>query len=156
MKIFFLLITTILLVACSISHPIKHDIQHESNPDENISISILDSIYVDSDYEYVGKKDLRFMGIYGYEDPFPIERHPVEYPKLAINNGIEGSIILQVEISVNGSVEQVLVKKSLMLGSGGLDEAAVNSVIKWKYSPAKYKGKPVACWTTFPVNFSLH
>ena len=42
------------------------------------------------------------------------------------------------------------------LFAGGLDEAALKSVKQWTFSPAKSGGRPVACWVTFSVNFSLN
>ena len=89
-------------------------------------------------------------------DPFAIKRAPLEYPVFAKNAGIEGDVILQVEVFTDGSVGAIDIIKSLMSGPGGLDEAAIKSVKQWVFSPAKSGGKPIACWVTFSVNFSLH
>lgn len=89
------------------------------------------------------------------EPPIPIKKIPPKYPKFAKNSGIEGSVLLEVEIFEDGSVGAVEVIKSLMGGENGLDQAAINAVKQWKFQPAKYKGKPVATWTTFEVNFNL-
>ncbi|MDP8201775.1 MAG: energy transducer TonB [Candidatus Tenebribacter burtonii] len=92
-----------------------------------------------------------------YEDePFAIRRAPLEYPVFAKNAGIEGDVVLQVEVFTDGSVGAIEVVKSLMSGPGGLDEAAIKSVKQWEFSPAKSGGKPVACWVTFSVGFSLN
>ena len=92
-----------------------------------------------------------------YEDaPFAIKQIPPEYSVFAKNAGIEGDVMLQVEVFIDGSVGAIDVLKSLMSGPGGLDEAAIKAVKQWEFSPAKSGGKPVACWVTFPVNFSLH
>lgn len=88
-------------------------------------------------------------------DPFAIKRAPLEYPIFAKNAGIEGDVILQVEVFTDGSVGAIDIIKSLMSGPGGLDEAAIKSVKQWVFSPAKSGGKPIDCWVTFSVNFSL-
>ena len=62
---------------------------------------------------------------------------------------------LEVEILVDGSIGIIEVTKSLMPGPRGLDISAINSVKQWKFSPAKNGGKPVACWITFPMTFTL-
>ncbi|RLD59220.1 MAG: hypothetical protein DRJ01_11610 [Bacteroidetes bacterium] len=91
-----------------------------------------------------------------YEDPpAPIKQVPPEYSEFARKSGIEGQVWLDVVVLKDGSVGAVKVKKSLMPGKGGLDEAAVEAVKKWKFSPAKSGGKPVSVWVTFPVTFSL-
>jgi periplasmic protein TonB len=43
-----------------------------------------------------------------------------------------------------------------MEGDGGFDEAAIEAVKKWEFTPAKSGGKPVACWVTFPISFGLN
>lgn len=89
------------------------------------------------------------------EEPIAIKRAPLNYPTFALNARIEGEVILEVEVFADGTVGAVEVVKSLMSGPGGLDISAVNSVKQWKSSPAKRKGKPVACWLTFPIKFTL-
>jgi len=42
-----------------------------------------------------------------------------------------------------------------MSGPGGLDEAAIKCVKQWEFSPALSGGRPVACWVTLPIIFSL-
>ncbi len=91
-----------------------------------------------------------------YEDPpVPIRQIPPKYPDFARNAGIEGAVTLEVEVFADGSVGAIEVKKSLMSGPGGLDEAAIDAVKTWEFSPAKSGGKPIAVWVTFDVNFSL-
>jgi len=92
-----------------------------------------------------------------YEDaPFAIKTAPAEYTTFAKNIGMEGDVILQVEVFTDGSVGDIEIVKSLMSGLGGLDDVAVKSVRQWEFSPAKIGGKPVACWVTFSVKFSLN
>ncbi len=90
------------------------------------------------------------------EDPPKLVHHvKSEYPKLAKELGIEGSVGLRVEICEDGTVGEVKVIKSLMPGPEGIDQAAVKAVKQFKYTPAKFKGEPVAVWLEFALFFSL-
>ncbi len=92
-----------------------------------------------------------------YEDaPVIIKKTQPKYPDWAKKAGIEGSVVLDVEVLTNGKPGAVEVKKSLSAGPGGFDEAAVNAVKNWEFEPAKVGGKSVACWVSFSVDFSLN
>jgi protein TonB len=87
--------------------------------------------------------------------PIAIKRAPLDYPTFARNAGIEGQVVLEVEVFADGTVGAIEVVKSLMAGPGGLDEAAIKSVKQWVFQPAKSSGRAVAVWVTFPVTFTL-
>lgn len=89
------------------------------------------------------------------EAPVAVRRIPPEYPTWARRMGIEGTVILQVEIFEDGTVGAVEVVQSLQSGPGGLDEAAINAVKQWRFAPAKSQGKPIAVWATIPIEFRL-
>jgi TonB family protein len=135
---------------------IEEDLDSEDDED----IEIIETIGVTSldPYEEIQAKVLGSTDKFAiYEDaPFALKKAPLEYPVFAKNAGIEGDVILQVEVFKDGSVGAIEILKSLMSGPGGLDEAALKSVKQWTFSPAKSGGKPVACWVTFSVNFSLN
>ena len=90
------------------------------------------------------------------EPPRAIKTVPPVYPQIAKSKGIEGEVWLEVEVFEDGTVGTVEVTQSLMPGPNGLDEAAVNCVKQWVFSPANIEGKPVVCWITFPIRFSLN
>ena len=135
---------------------IEEDLDSEDDED----IEIIETIGVTSldPYEEIQAKVLGSTDKFAiYEDaPFALKKAPLDYPVFAKNAGIEGDVILQVEVFKDGSVGAIEILKSLMSGPGGLDEAALKSVKQWTFSPAKSGGKPVACWVTFSVNFSLN
>ena len=77
----------------------------------------------------------------------------VRYPKSALENKIEGKVIVQFIIEKDGSISNVeIVKKA----GWGMDEEAIR-VIKlmpnWK--PGKQNGKAVRVLFTLPINFKL-
>jgi len=75
-----------------------------------------------------------------------------QYTEEAREAGIEGTVILLIEIGRDGAVEQVTVKKSL---DSGLDLNAAQAVRQWKFEPGRKAGKPVRVRATVEVNFRL-
>ena len=137
MKLLILFVSIILLMSCSTTQNFKHESNKNVIPKENSNFG----------------KTQRFGSI--EIAPYPIKKVPPTYPSSARNAGIEGEVWLQVEIFADGSVGAIEVIKSLMPGSGGLDEAAVKAVRKWIFKPAMSAERPAACWTTIPVKFKL-
>ena len=91
-----------------------------------------------------------------YEDPpQAIRRVEPRYPDFARRAGVEGTVILQVEVFKDGSVGAIEVVQSLMSGPGGLDEAAKDAVRQWEFTPAQSGGQPVAVWVRIPIEFQL-
>ena len=86
--------------------------------------------------------------------PIPTAGNPKPvYPKMAIRRGLEGDVSLQVKISESGAVDAIFIEKAS--GYAILDEAAVASVRKWRFTPALKDGQPSAAVTIIPVQFRL-
>lgn len=91
-----------------------------------------------------------------YEDaPEPVNPTPPAYPENIKKLGVEGMVFLEVDIYRDGTLGNIRVKKSLLPGKGGLDEAAIEAVKKWKFQPGKSGGKPVDTTVIIPVEFTL-
>ncbi len=91
-----------------------------------------------------------------YEDPpEPINTVRPEYPDFAKRMKIQGTVVLDVDVYKDGSVGNIKVKKSILAGPNGLDEAAVNAIRKWKFQPGKSGGKAVDTTVTIPLEFTL-
>ena len=73
------------------------------------------------------------------------------YPPLARQARIQGSVLLQAEISKDGSIENL----RLISGHPMLAPAAIEAVKQWKYKPYILNGEPVAVETQITVNFTL-
>ena len=90
-----------------------------------------------------------------YEKPPQIiKKTPLTYPELARNAGVEGSLILGLLIDAQGRLREV----AILRASGtnvGFEEAAVEAVKQWTFSPAIQNDKPVACWLTQPIKFQV-
>jgi len=91
-----------------------------------------------------------------YEDaPVILRRVAPIYPEALRRSRMQGVVVLQIEILVDGSIGAIEVFRSLMPGPGGFDEAAIEAVRQWQFQPAMSGGQPVACWITQPINFTL-
>ena len=73
------------------------------------------------------------------------------YPPLARQARIQGQVILQAEISKDGTIENL----RLISGHPMLAPAAIEAVKQWRYKPYMLNGEPVAVETTVMVNFTL-
>jgi periplasmic protein TonB len=73
------------------------------------------------------------------------------YPPLARQARIQGTVMLQAEISKDGTIENL----RLMSGHPMLAPAAIEAVKQWRYKPYMLNGEPVAVETTVMVNFTL-
>jgi TonB family protein len=80
------------------------------------------------------------------------ERAP-PYPREAKTHEIEGTVLLRVYVSVDGTITEVKVMRPL---GGECTQAAVKwARTKWKFSPALAGSEPVGMWITVPVRFVL-
>lgn len=67
--------------------------------------------------------------------------------------GEEGMVILSVHILATGQVAEIRLKKSS--GYPRLDNAAMSTVKKWRYLPARQGNTPIPFWHTQAIRFSL-
>jgi protein TonB len=74
------------------------------------------------------------------------------YPQIAQISRIEGTVILDAVIGENGRVRDVRVVRSFPM----LDQAAVDAVRQWIYTPTLLNGEPVPVIMTVTVAFKLH
>ena len=74
-----------------------------------------------------------------------------DYPAIARAAHVEGIVIIEATIDVTGAVTQAQVLRSIPL----LDQAAVDAVRQWRYTPALLNGSPVPVIITVTVSFRL-
>lgn len=82
------------------------------------------------------------------------DNSPPEYPSAARRMGQQGTVMLEVFILANGTVGEVRLKTSS--GYSRLDEAAIDAVKRWRYTPAMRGNTPIDYWYTQPVKFVLN
>jgi len=75
------------------------------------------------------------------------------YPLIARRMGYSGKVLLNVEVLAEGRAGQVLLQTSS--GREVLDNAAIQTVKGWRFSPARQAGRAVTKWFIVPISFSL-
>jgi TonB family protein len=78
---------------------------------------------------------------------------PPLYPRQSRRRGEQGKVVLAAEIASNGRALQALV--NISSGYPRLDQAALESVLKWRFIPGKKAGVPQVMWINIPINFVL-
>lgn len=82
------------------------------------------------------------------------DMNPPRYPPAAARAGIEGEVILVVDVDGHGRVTNVTVDKSSR--NRDLDRAAVEAARKWRFNPAKSTdGRQMAGRVRVPVTFGM-
>jgi protein TonB len=76
------------------------------------------------------------------------------YPAASRRLGEQGTVVLRVFVTVAGEAKRVELKSTS--GHLRLDRAALESVQRWKFVPAKRDDKPVDAWVLVPIRFSLN
>ena len=73
------------------------------------------------------------------------------YPPIAQSARVQGIVIIEATISTSGAVQDVRVLRSIPL----LNQAAIDAVRQWQYSPTLLNGVPVPVIMTVTVQFTL-
>jgi TonB family protein len=90
------------------------------------------------------------------EDPTEFQKrlsyapHP-SYPALAQSAGVQGTVKLQVRVTIDGRLEVM----KLLEGEPVLADAAISAVKQWRAKPASINGKPVEVISTVTFKFQL-
>ena len=67
--------------------------------------------------------------------------------------GIEGRVVLHVEILQSGGAGRIEIRQSS--GHDILDQAAITAVTSWRFEPARISGAPITAWADVPIRFKL-
>lgn len=86
-------------------------------------------------------------------DARPVARTAPTYPASAVRNREEGTVMLVVDVGVDGRPTDVRVQERSR--SRDLDRAAIEAVRGWTFEPAIRDGKPEASSVRVPVDFQL-
>jgi protein TonB len=85
------------------------------------------------------------------KEPKKLKNVTPVYPDIAKQARVQGVVILECTISPQGKVTDVKVLRGIPL----LDQAAVDAVKQWVYTPTLLNGVPVPVIMTVTVNFKL-
>jgi len=75
------------------------------------------------------------------------------YPAISKRLGEQGKVVVRVLIGPDGTAQKAEIRQSS--GYERLDQAALNTVLAWRYVPGKRGGVPEAMWFNVPINFVL-
>ena len=73
------------------------------------------------------------------------------YPQIAVISRVQGVVIVEATIGVDGTVQEARVLRSIPL----LDSAALDAVKQWEFTPTLLNGEPVPVIMTVTVQFTL-
>lgn len=86
------------------------------------------------------------------KEPTKIKNVNPVYPDIAKQARVQGIVILECTISPQGRVTDVKVLRGIPL----LDQAGIDAVKQWQYTPTLLNGVPVPVIMTVTVNFRLN
>jgi protein TonB len=87
----------------------------------------------------------------GMQAPRKLVHVSPRYPPMAQAAHVEGLVVLDAVIDAAGRVTDVRVTHSIRL----LDEAAIDAVRQWRFTPTLLNGEPVSILLTVTVRFTL-
>ena len=87
----------------------------------------------------------------GLLPPKKVKDAPPVYPPLAQQARVQGVVILELKLDESGNVSDTRVLRSIPL----LDQAAIDAVKQWQYTPTLMNGVAVPITMTVTVNFTL-
>ena len=70
---------------------------------------------------------------------------------MALTSKVSGTVMIEATIGVDGRVKNARVIRSVAL----LDQAALDAVKQWQFSPTRLNGVPIPVIMTVTVNFAL-
>ena len=76
-----------------------------------------------------------------------------KYTAEALQNRIQGTVVLEAVVAGDGCASQIRVIRSL--DRGGLDDEAVAAVAQWRFEPGRLAGAPVDVLVTIMVDFAI-
>ncbi|WP_415407072.1 energy transducer TonB [Sulfurovum sp. CS9] len=86
--------------------------------------------------------------------PRVLSRSPMPYPAIAMKKRIKGYVVINLLIDTDGSIEAAKVLQSSP--PGVFDATALSGIRSWRFSPGKYKGRPVKVWAKQKVRFDFN
>jgi len=94
------------------------------------------------------------VSIISMEQPTYLRNPAPPYPIEARRAKWEGTVLISVEVSAAGRVITATVADSS--GHPILDKAALSTVQRWRFSPARLAGQPTTATVEVPITFTLN
>lgn len=103
----------------------------------------------------VGSGSGSAVGAGNLRGPSILRQFKPEYPPDAQMAGIEGTVVVRIQVLTNGKPGEVIVSSSS--GNKSIDRSVVTAVKRWRFVPAKDEltGRAVVCYTTNSIKFKF-
>ncbi|WP_052360227.1 energy transducer TonB [Solidesulfovibrio alcoholivorans] len=75
------------------------------------------------------------------------------YPADARRHGIEGRVVARLLVTADGGVNRISIVSAKPPQI--FEQAVISALEKWRFHPARYKGREVATWVMLPIRFDL-
>jgi protein TonB len=87
----------------------------------------------------------------GMKGPTPIRMVKPAYPRIAMSARVQGDVLIELVIDEQGKVSNATIVRSIPL----LDQAALDAVRQWEFTPTMIDNVPVPVIVTTSVGFTL-
>jgi protein TonB len=116
-----------------------------------VPIDIVETTVDDTPPVRIAEKLPEFPG--GMERFYEMLRNELQYPETARAAGIQGTVVLEFVVEKNGSISNPKVLYSLF---HDCDQEAIRALLKLpKWKPAEQMNKPVRCYFSISIRFTL-
>lgn len=117
-----------------------------------------DGTIVNDNIEEAESTPLVFVEVYpefpgGDDAMFKYIQSRLNYPRLAVENSIEGKVVVEFVVNEKGEIHNTRIVRGLKYGCDDEALRVINGMPLWK--PGKQNGKPVAVFYTLPIQFTL-
>ncbi len=75
------------------------------------------------------------------------------YPRTALRNGVQGSVVARLQVAADGSVSDASIVSRSGQRDRDLDRAVLTTVRGWKFEPALKDGRAISSVVNVPVDF---
>jgi protein TonB len=91
---------------------------------------------------------------YTYREVEPAVTHKVipAYPDIAKLAAMDGNVIVRVFVGTDGRVKRAEIEK----GNDLFNDAALEAVRQWRFTPALNNNQPVGVWVRIPIHFQIN
>jgi len=107
----------------------------------------------------LGKSEVHIQSNIPLTDSAPYQHPPEigktiepEYPRQALRQGLEGSVVLKILVDMKGRPVQIVVAQS---DAAVFDSSAIEAAKQFVYLPAIRDNMPVNAWMTYKVQFRI-
>lgn len=89
----------------------------------------------------------------GVQEAKIVNRVQPRYPEVALRGRLGGTVVLDCVIATDGTMKGIQIREPVGIG---LDEAAIEAVQQWRYSPTVLMGVPIEVETVVNVVFKAY